>query len=154
VYQARVEKFIRENKNQITIYKLKKNEPITAHELTQLETLLFSGDQPGTKADFKTAYGDQPLGKFIRSIIGLEETAAHEAFATFLQTGTLSADQMTFIQNIIDFLTRNGTIDPKMLFEPPFTNMHDKGVLGVFDQAQSSRIIQIIEGVNGNAGVG
>ena len=154
IYKTRVEKFIRANKNQITIYKLKKNEPITAQELNQLEVLLFNGDQPGTKADFKAAYGDQPLGKFIRSIIGLDQDAANQAFSTFIQTGNLSADQMGFIQKIIDFLTKNGTIEPKMLFESPFTNMHDNGVLGIFDDAQAGKIVRIIEGINGNAGVG
>ena len=153
IYKSRVEKFIRENKNQITIYKLKKNEPITTQELNQLETLLFHGDKNGTKEDFIKAYGEQPLGTFIRSIIGLDQDAANKAFATFIQTGNLNADQMRFIDNIIRFLTKNGTIDPARLFESPFTNLHDQGLLGVFDDAQAGKIVRIIEGINGNAGV-
>jgi hypothetical protein len=41
-----------------------------------------------------------------------------------------------------------------LLFESPFTNVNDQGLLGVFDDAASTRIIQLIERVNGNAGVG
>jgi len=151
IYKTRVEKFIRENKNQITINKLTKNQPITTGELDQLELLLFNGDQRGTKEDFIKAYGEQPLGKFIRSIIGLELAAANEAFATFIQAGDLSGDQMQFIRNIIDFLTKNGTIEPNMLFKAPFTNFHDQGLLGVFDDAKAGKIVNIIKAINENA---
>ena len=41
-----------------------------------------------------------------------------------------------------------------MLFEPPFTNMHDQGLSGVFDEAEANKVIQLIERVNGNASVG
>jgi type I restriction enzyme, R subunit len=59
--------------------------------------------------------------------------AAQEVFAAFIQAGNLKADQMTFINNIISHLTRNGMIDNAMLFEPPFTNIHQDGLVGVFD---------------------
>ncbi|WP_116108451.1 type I restriction-modification enzyme R subunit C-terminal domain-containing protein [Lewinella sp. IMCC34191] len=59
---------------------------------------------------------------------------------------------MTVIDNIIRYLTQNGTIEPKMLFEPPFTDQHDEGVLGLFDQASSRRILGILREVNGNVG--
>jgi len=46
-------------------------------------------------------------------------SAAQAAFAEFIQAGTLAADQMTFINNIITYLTKNGIIDKQMLFEAP-----------------------------------
>lgn len=154
IYKTRVERFIRENKNQIAINKLLKNKQITVNELDQLEGLLFNGNERGTKEDFVNAYGEQPLGKFIRSILGLEVEAANTAFAEFLQAGNLRADQMTFLQNIINFLNKNGTIDPKMLFESPFTDIHDQGIMGIFDQGDAGKIINIIKGINGNAELG
>jgi len=42
-------------------------------------------------------------------------------------------------------------IEKKMLLEPPFTNMHDQGLLGVFDDADASKVIQLIDRVNDNA---
>ena len=154
MYQKRVERFLRENKNQITIYKLRKNEPITNGELKQLEVLLFHKNELGSKEDFQTQYGEQPLGKFIRSILGLEIETANQAFADFLQTGSMSADQMTFIQNIITYLTKNGTIDKRMLFQAPFTDSHDEGLIGIFDEAQVGKIVSIIDQINDNAEVG
>jgi len=41
-----------------------------------------------------------------------------------------------------------------MLFESPFTNVNDQGLPGVFDEAASTRIIQLIERINWNAEVG
>ncbi|BDS13111.1 DEAD/DEAH box helicase family protein [Aureispira anguillae] len=153
IYKNRVERFIRENKENITISKLATNQPITSEELNALEQMLFDGTNRGTKDDFVKEYGEQPLGKFVRSILGLDEAAANQAFADFLQVGNLRADQMTFIQNIITYLTKNGTIEKKLLFEAPFTNLHDQGITGIFDHADAAKIIRIIEGINGNSGV-
>ncbi|PTB97980.1 type I site-specific deoxyribonuclease [Marivirga lumbricoides] len=154
LYKRRVERFIRENQNLLVINKLKSNEEITTEELKQLEKVLFDGDERGTKEDYESIYGEQPLGKFIRSIIGLDIEAANKAFAAFIQSGNLSADQITFVNNIINFLTTNGTIDKAMLFEPPFTNMHDQGVLGVFDDGEAAKIISIIDRINERAEIG
>jgi type I restriction enzyme R subunit len=153
-YRRRVESYIRENKHQLTISKLVNNQPITSKELTHLEKLLFDNEDRGTKEDFIKEYGEEPLGVFIRSLVGLDTKAAQSAFTEFIQTGNLSADQMTFIQRIISFLTVNGTIDPSMLFEPPFTDMNDQGILGVFDDGQAQRVINIIERINENAEAG
>ena len=150
-YRDRVESYIRKNKHHITIQKIRTNEPITAAELQALENMLFDGEERGTKSDYVNEYGDQPLGVFIRSIVGLDIKAANEAFSDFLKAGNLRADQMTFINNIIMFLEQNGIIEPSLLFEPPFTDINDQGLLGVFDESQSTRILKLIESINGNA---
>lgn len=150
-YRRRVESFIRENKHQLTISKLLTNEPITSQELTLLEEILFDGDERGTREDFIKEFGEEPLGVFIRSIIGLEVMAAQHAFAEFIQAGSLRADQMTFIQNIITYLTKNGTIEPSMLFESPFTDMNDQGLIGIFEDGDAHKVISIIERINENA---
>ena len=116
-----------------------------------LETMLFDGTERGTKDEFVTEYGEQPLGVFIRSIVGLDIKAANDAFSDFIQKGNLRADQMTFIKNIISFLEKNGVIDKRMLFEPPFTDINDQGLLGVFDDASATKIISIVDEINGNA---
>lgn len=150
-YRRRVESFIRENKHILTISKLSTNQPITNQELQILEQILFDGTERGTVDDFTKEYGKEPLGKFIRSIIGLDVKAAQDAFSDFLQAGNLRVDQMTFIQNIITYLSKNGTIEPSMLFESPFTDINDRGLLGVFDDGDAHKVISIIESINENA---
>ncbi len=150
-YRDRVESYIRKHKHHETIKKLRNNIPITGDDLKELEQILFDGDERGTKADFINEYGDQPLGYFIRSLIGLDKKAANEAFASFIQRGNLKADQMTFIKQIIAHLTINGTVGMTLLFEPPFTDIHDMGLMGVFDDADVIKVKKIIEQINQNA---
>jgi type I restriction enzyme, R subunit len=38
-----------------------------------------------------------------------------------------------------------------MLFEPPFTEINDQGITGVFDDVQVGKIVRIIDEVNGNS---
>lgn len=150
-YKNRVEAFIRENKHQLTISKLNSNLAITEEELKLLESILFDGTERGTLEDFIKEFGEEPLGVFIRHIVGLDVKAAQEAFSEFLEAGNLTANQMVFIQNIIDHLTKNGTIAPEMLFESPFTDANQDGVVGLFDNGQAQRIVSIINEINENA---
>ncbi len=150
-YKDRVESYVRKNSHHLVIQKLKTNKPITETELQSLETILFDDDTVGSKQDYVETYGEKPLGEFVRSIIGLDANAAQEAFAEFISLGDLRADQMTFINTIISFLTSNGMIDKTMLFEPPFTNIHDQGLLGIFKEANATKVINLIDRINRNA---
>ena len=151
-YKDRVESYIRKNKDHLTIHKLRKNIPITKEELNAIENMLFTESVAGTKEQFVQQYGEKPLGAFIRSVTGLEQSVLNEAFADFLQVGDLRADQMTFINTIISYLSKNGTINKNMLYEPPFTDLNDQGISGVFDNdADLIKIIKIIDLVNDNA---
>lgn len=150
-YQDRVSSYVRRNNDHLVIAKLKKNIPITETDIKALESILFDGKTIGTKQDYIDHYGDKPLGEFIRGIVGLDIATAQEAFASFIQAGNLSADQMTFINTIINYLNKNGVIEKKMLFEPPFTHQHDQGLLGIFDDAKANNVIKLIERVNQNA---
>jgi type I restriction enzyme R subunit len=94
-YLERVAAFVREHQDYMVIRKLRGNEAITPAELQQLEDLLFDGDERGTKADLQAALGtEQPLGLFIRSILGLERRAALDAFADFLQKSLIFWDRL------------------------------------------------------------
>lgn len=150
-YKDRVESYVRKNNDHLVIRKLKTNKPITASEINQLEQILFDGLAIGTQQDYVDTYGEKPLGEFVRSIVGLDVNAAQDVFADFIQAGTLRADQMTFIETIIRYLTKNGMIDKNMLFEPPFTHFHDQGLFGIFDDDQATDVINLIEHVNNNA---
>ena len=140
-----------QNKHHLTINKLQNNIPITSNELQELERILFSNQEIGSKEDFKKAFGQKPLGLFIRSILGLDVNASKVAFGEFLNHGTLSGDQINFINKIIEFLSVNGIIEPKMLYESPFTDENDAGLTGVFDENVAHRILDIIEKINHNA---
>ncbi|TDR31051.1 DEAD/DEAH box helicase family protein [Hydromonas duriensis] len=149
-YKERVESYVRNNSHHLVIRRLQTNKPISRTEIDTLEKILFEGDL-GTREDYARVYGEKPLGVFIRNIVGLDVNAAQAVFAEFIQAGHLSADQMTFINNIIRYLTINGVIDKNMLFTPPFTDLNDQGLLGVFDEIQSKMILDLLSQVSENA---
>lgn len=150
-YKRKVEQYLKEHSNNITIYKLRNNVPITKGELETLDRMLFEQGSLGTKAEFTKAYGEQPLGKFIRGIVGLDVQAAKMAFAEILNNQTLNAQQIRFMDTIINFLTVKGIIEPSMLFEAPFTDINSNGVAGLFDESVATKIISLIEIINHNA---
>ena len=42
-----------------------------------------------------------------------------------------------------------------MLYEPPFTDLHDQGISGIFDNdVDIIKVVRIIDMINGNAEVG
>ncbi len=48
---------------------------------------------------------------------------------------------------VVDHLTERGVMDPKLLYETPFTDFDSKGVEGVFDHADVTRLVQILRDV-------
>ena len=45
---------------------------------------------------------------------------------------------------MIDHLTARGVMEPKLLYESPFTDFDSNGVAGVFEHADVVRIIQVL----------
>ncbi len=150
-YKDRVESFIRKNKSHLVIHKLHNNIPITPKELELLESFLFN-EELGTKEDYVNEYGDQPLGKFIRSIVGLDIEVVHGLFSSFIEDKNLKPVQITFIQTLINYLNNNGTLDKKLLTQPPFNEASEDGIIGLFEDEKVRDIVSLIDQVNENIG--
>jgi type I restriction enzyme R subunit len=150
-YKRKVEQYLKQNSSHLTIHKLRNNIQITQGELDTLVQMLFEQGELGTKEEFTKVFGEQPLGKFIRSIVGLDTNAAKLAFGDLLTGRTLNSQQIRFMDMIINFFSVKGIIEPAMLFEPPFTDIDTSGIMGVFDAEVSSRIIELIEEINHTA---
>jgi type I restriction enzyme, R subunit len=150
-YRKRIEKFVRDNQNNITIHRIKNNKPITRKELDELEGLILTMDGSLTREAFDKALDGQTLGQFIRSIVGLDTNAAKEAFAEFLRQRQLTADQQTFINRLINFLSVRGTIEQSLLFDVPFTDINHAGITGVFSFDDTEKVIGILNQINKTA---
>lgn len=151
-YRKKVMHFLREHEDHIAIHKLKRNVPITQSDIAELERILFESGEVGTREDFERSYGKQEqLGLFIRKLIGLDREAAKVAFGEFLARNNLTANQIRFIDQIIDYLTQNGVMDPGQLYESPFTDYSPEGLDGVFNNDDADGIISILESVRQNA---
>ena len=151
-YKDRVEAFIRKNRSHLVIDKLYKNLPITAKELEVLEAFLLK-EALESKDRFIKEYGEQPLGKFVRNIVGLDIEVTNQLFAEFITKGNLNANQITFVQKIISYLNQKGVIEKQLLTQSPFNEQHDQGIFGIFpEEDKFETIIRVINQVNQNAG--
>ena len=148
-YKAKAEFYIRQHQDEAAIAKLKSNIPLNTDDVKALERILWS--EVGSKKDYEAEYGEKPLGEFVREIVGLDMAAAKAAFAQYLNDVSLDADQIYFVNQIIEYIVRNGVMkDMSVLQEPPFT---DRGsIVEVFtDISVWLGIRNIIEQINANA---
>ena len=148
-YKAKAEFYVRQHQDNEVIAKLKSNVPLNSNDVKKLEQILWS--EVGTKEDYEAEFGEKPLGEFVREIVGLEMSAAKEAFAQYLNDVNLDSRQIYFVNQIVEYIVHNGLMkDLSVLQESPFT---DKGsVVEVFtDLAVWMGIRKIIEQVNANA---
>ena len=152
-YREKVRKFINDHRNHITIRRLRNNEPVTQTDISALEDILFSECGVIPREEYQKIFGEKPLGVLVRSVVGLSRKAAKEAFAEFLSKAPLEADQMAFLNEVIEYLVRNGTMEPKTLFETPFTHIHNLGIAGLFNDYMSRQVVDLVRHINENAGV-
>lgn len=154
-YRQKVLAFLKAHENHIAIRKVRMGEPLTATDLAELDRLLYQSPEIGGKAAFERAFGTQKnVGSFVRTLVGLDRAAAQKAFAEFLDGSRHTVDQIRFVGMIIDHLTRNGAMDPALLYESPYTDASPTGLDGVFDDASAERIVSIISRLNESAGTG
>ena len=91
------------------------------------------------------------MGEFVREIIGLDMTAAKEAFAVYLNGTSLDSRQIYFVNQIVEYVVHNGLLkDMSVLQATPFT---DQGsIVDIFpDLTVWQGIRFVIKQINTNA---
>ncbi|MEA2719392.1 MAG: type restriction enzyme subunit [Candidatus Eremiobacteraeota bacterium] len=149
-FRAKARQFIHANADNLTIAKVRRNEPLTAADLAELERI-FEYAGLGGPDELERATADGGLGLFVRSLVGLDRKAAATAFGDFLVGRTLTASQLEFVNMLIEHLTARGVVNPELLYESPFTDVDPMGVSGVFSDTDASRIVDILTTVRKNA---
>ena len=150
-YKAKAEFYIRQNQDNEVIAKLRGNIPLTQTDVEVLEGILWG--ELGTREDYENACGKQPLGEFVRGIVGLDMNAAKEAFSEFLSDANLDSRQIYFVNQIVEYIVHNGLMkDLSVLQEAPFTDYGS--IVEVFtDLTLWAGIRKVIERINNNATV-
>ena len=150
-FREKARHFLRAHEDHIAIRKLRTNLALTPTDLAELERMLVESGT-GTADEVEKAKTESAgLGLFVRGLVGLDRAAAQLALGTFLEGGTHSANQIEFIQKIIENLTRTGVVEPGRLYEPPYTMISARGVDGVFPEAEVVRLIAVLEEVRQRA---
>jgi type I restriction enzyme R subunit len=150
-FRAKATQFLRANENHFAIHKLRFNEKLTPRDIAELERILLEAGA-GTPEDIKRAKsGGLTLGLFLRSLVGLNREAAKDSLDGFLEGKKLSANQIEFVNLIVDYLTQRGWMDPSSLYESPFTDISSRGVEGIFAPPDVERLLAVLSTVRQHA---
>jgi len=146
-FRAKAQAFLRAHQDHVAIHKLRTNKALTAADLGDLERLLVESGV-GAAEDIQRAKSEcQGLGLFVRSLVGLDRGAAKGAMAGFLAGKTLAANQIEFVNLIVNHLTEHGVMDAKLLYESPFIDVTPRGPEGIFSSKQVDELMAAIEQV-------
>jgi type I restriction enzyme R subunit len=147
-YRKKVNTYVRDHQNHISIHKLKTNKTLTKQDILSLEQILWQ--DVGTKDDYKREYGDTPVSLLVRQIVGLDQQAANEIFSEFLSDQDMDVRQIRFVKTIVDYVIKNGVMtDKRVLQEDPFQTIGS--ITDIFSTEKAMRIVSIIDQINKNA---
>jgi type I restriction enzyme R subunit len=150
-FRAKAQAFLRAHQDHVAIHRLRMNKPLTAADLSELQRMLAESGVGAAEDIQRAAEESQGLGLFVRSLVGLDRQAAKEALAGFLLGKALGANQIEFVNLVVNHLTEHGAMDAAMLYESPFTDLTPRGPDGLFSSAQVDELLAAIEQVRRTA---
>ena len=149
-YRKKVEFYLKEHSDKLSVYKLRNNKKLSESDLKELERILWT--ELGTKDDYIKEYGDTPIGRLVRKIVGVDREAVNEAFSEFLTEERLNLNQMRFVNLIVDYIVANGNIDDnKALMEEPFKSVGSITSIFKDDMRTAKQIMEVITQIKRNS---
>ena len=149
-YRKKVEHYLNEHKDEMAIYKLRNNKKLTKEDIKHLESIMFT--ELGSQSDYKKEFGDTPVTKLVRNMIGLDREAANQAFSEFLNNENLNSNQIHYISLIVDYIVKNGMIDDnRVLTEDPFRTVGNIVELFENNIDVRSKLLRVIKEIKDNA---
>lgn len=82
------------------------------------------------------------------SITGMERETTEREFSNFLNDENLNSNQIDFVNNIVNYIVKNGSLEKEVLQEYPFNK--EGGVISLFKDKMNvaKDIVSIIDKVN------
>jgi type I restriction enzyme R subunit len=150
-FRAKAQAFLRAHLDHVAVHKLRMNKALTSADLAELERMLAEsgvGDGDDIERAKEESHG---LGLFVRSLVGMDREAAKAALANFLGDRTLRANQIEFVNLIVDHLTERGVLLPAALYESPFTDVSPTGPDAIFAFEDVGKLIEALDAVVASA---
>jgi type I restriction enzyme R subunit len=131
--------------------KLRLNKPLTTTDVLELERMLVDNEVGGPSEIEKAKEESRGLGIFVRSLVGLDRNAAKEALGVFLDGKRLAANQIEFVNMIVNHLTEHRIMEASLLYESPFTDLTAHGPNGLFDTGEVDELMAALDSVRATA---
>ena len=149
-YRKKVEFYLKEHGNRTAVYKLRNNKRLSKTDMKELERILWQ--ELGSKEDYVKEYGDTPIGRLVRKIVGVDRNAVNEAFSEFWTKEKLNLTQSRFVGLMIDYIVANGNIeDNKVLTEEPFRSVGSITTLFRENMQAAKKIMDVVTDIRRNS---
>ena len=107
-------------------------------------------EELGTADDYQMNYQDTPFGLLIRKIAKMNRDAAYAAFSTFIAEERPNAEQIHFIEQVVDYVVENGYINHVLdLMKAPFDRPYKFSA--IFTREEQVKFVQVIHRIKNNA---
>lgn len=148
-YRKKVEFYLKEHQDNLSVYKLRSNKKLSSSEMQELERILWK--ELGTREDYEKEYGDTPIGRLVRRIVGVDREVVNTAFSEFLSEERLNLNQINFVRLMIDYIVANGNIENNaVLMEEPFRSVGSITTLFKDDMATAKKIMEVADNIKKN----
>lgn len=149
-YKSKVEQIVKdlEDTNPI-LKKLKLGFELNSSEINDLANILREKEPYVTEELLQKIYDNQSARfiEFIKHILGMEQVpawsdAVSQKFDQFIvdHNNLYNHQQIQFLQTLKTYILQTKGIQKESLISPPFTQLHPRGVLGLFQKDQIEEI--------------
>lgn len=148
-FKEKCRSFLRNHLDDPVVQKLRLNEPLTADDVAHLEDLIrepAAGDP-----DLLIQARQDSLGLFVRSLVGMDRSAAQAALAAAISEFSLSSNQIEFVNMVIDHLAEHGVLDVRSLYESPFVDKAPSGPEALLGYDLTDRLAESLAAVRATA---
>ena len=160
--KEKFQKYLDNNKNLLSIKKLKNNIELDVEDLKELKQLLYSNEEVDLESlknennseieKISNVYGkNESFGIFIRSLVGLDREAINREFSEFLNTEKFNSNQIELINLIIENIVKYGAYSKNEI--PKLSNdILGKSIFNIFtNENDLQKIVDIVDKINSNA---
>lgn len=138
-------------RHDLTLQRIKSGEAISQDEIEKLAQILNEKDPFVTEKLLKRVYDNEHAEfiQFIKHILGVEtiksfEEEVAQLFAEFIAKNThFTSKQIQFLDILKNFVIDKGKVEKKDLIKAPFTQVDQKGILGVFPMDVVNEIVEL-----------
>lgn len=151
-YKKKFESYLKEHQDDKVLRKIKNNEILNEQDIKELEVIV--NNTLGSIDAYDKGYEGKSLITLIRSINGLDMNVAKTLFSEFLDEKKYNANQIYFINQIIEYIVENGFMeDMSVLKSAPFNSYGSIVELYGNEMDVFYAIKNVITGINERAGI-